>query len=830
MSLSPTFVGSWGSPNAPIAIVGEQPGNQEVVQQRPFVGPAGENLHECLHTAGISSSLCYFTNVIKDLDHSLDHYIVSTRGTKRKPPSASWTEKGQFYLDYLESELNDCSSNVIVVCGNVALWALCERWGIHSWRGSVLESTLLPGRKVLATLHPANWTWEKLRKNPKAYFDKYLVGFDLKKALRESKFPDIIGEKIHTEVLHSYYDVLDIIREMHERGLGGDIIYWDIELETSSQELSCISLGYKSDGTAYAFCIPFIDASGDTWSPEQEATIMRGLSYLLHDEKVSKGGQYIVFDSHFLLHKYGIPTHNLRDTFVAQGILYPDFPKGLDFITSMWTNLPYYKRDGKIWLEGSGSWEQGWQYNCLDSISCAVAHPKQINALKTKANLAAYERQVKLIEPLVYMMERGIKVDYNKLKELRAISTEKIEELEDQIYSLMGKEINLNSSQQLQEYFYIEKRLPPYINPKTDAITVDEDALKRIARKGFPEAQLILELRHHNKRLTTYLTDKKFDPDGRIRCQFNPSGTKFSRISSSENIFGRGTNLQNWPHELLSILVADSGYVIYRLDMSQFENRVVAYVGNIRPLIEAFENGLDTHRLTGSLMSKHILGYHVPYEEVGLELRQDGKRGNHSFGYGRGYRAFALDYGITDREGKIVYDAYHAVYPGIKNSYWTFVQQELQRDRTLTNLLGRKHQFLGQWNTNMLNEAYSCIPQSTCGDLINERGLIYTYYNQQMFAPVELLIQIHDDIGFQIPLSLPIREHARIILDMRKSLEKPLQFRSREFVPPADLSISFTMNKDDGIDLKGSKFPYNVDELEKELDGIINVLQGSLFV
>ena len=82
---------------------------------------------------------------------------------------------------------------------------------------------------------------------------------------------------------------------------------------------------------------------------------------------------------------------------VAQGILWPELRKSLEFITSVWTDIPYYKHDGKQFLEGMTDWQKGWQYNCLDVLSCAEARPKQIAALAEQGNIATYERQRLLI-------------------------------------------------------------------------------------------------------------------------------------------------------------------------------------------------------------------------------------------------------------------------------------------------------------------------------------------------------------------------------------------------------------------------------------------------
>ena len=64
-----------GPLEAPIALIGEQPGKQEVISRECFVGPAGRELNNILRAASIPRTSCYITNVIKDLNAPLKHYI-----------------------------------------------------------------------------------------------------------------------------------------------------------------------------------------------------------------------------------------------------------------------------------------------------------------------------------------------------------------------------------------------------------------------------------------------------------------------------------------------------------------------------------------------------------------------------------------------------------------------------------------------------------------------------------------------------------------------------------------------------------------------------------
>ena len=795
-SWAKTYVPPAGNKNPKIAAVGEQPGRSEIFHRplpMPFVGPAGRELDKCLESAGIQRSALYLTNVIKDLDAPLASYI-------KLPPRGNpvVSEKGQEYINILKMEMEECAPNVVIATGNIPLFALTDRRGIMHWRGSVLESTLVPGLKVIPTIHPATVIPPKCQ-----YLNKHLIILDLRRA-REESFTSSVHRKERKIILQpSFIESMSFLSRCQEHGEAGGTIDFDIELY--NEEVSCISFAISP---TEAISIPFIESNGDYFDPYQEGQVWRKIALLLEDGSIRKRGQNLSFDSHFLLRRFGIRTHNIEDTMVAQKTLFPDYPMGLDFITTMYTDIPYYKAEGKKWFRVGGAYRTLWNYNTLDSLSCAEAGPKQVADLKRQGNEAAYYRQCKIIEPLVYMQERGILVDVEGMKKKGEGYDKLIGERTEDLRQLCGFAINPNSPKQLASYFYDDKGLPAY-RKRGGGVTTDDDALKRLVRKGIREASLVREIREYTKARGNYLNTEKVDPDSRIRCSYNPAGTRFSRISSSENIFGTGMNLQNWPHDLLIYLLFDPGYAGYTFDLSQAENRIVAYEGNIAPMIDAFESGKDVHKLTAGL----ILG--KPPSEVSNEPGSSplgggkyserfwGKKSNHAFNYDLGFKNFSLRVEIPENQGKWILDRYHLAYPGIRQSYHAGVKKQLLVNRTLTNLMGRKTLFLGEWGDKLWKAAYSCIPQGTVGDKINEHGLIYIYYDQVSFSDVELLTQVHDSLSFQIPLSVSWEDQAKMLCLIKDSLETPLATSyGREFVIPAELKMGRNFNPDDGIKIK----------------------------
>ena len=445
------------------------------------------------------------------------------------------------------------------------------------------------------------------------------------------------------------------------------------------------------------------------------------------------------------------------------------------------------------------------------------------------------------------MMERGIQVDVAGMLEEQKAVDKYIGVATEEFHQKVGFDLNYNSSPQLQDYFYKTLGIKPYKKRNNKGKWVDTcnvDAMKRIARRGFDEARMILDLRRAKKRLSTYLNIGKVDKDGRYRSSYKPVGAETGRLSSGETIFGTGGNQQNWPHDLLRFFLFDEGYIGYSFDLSQPENRIVAYVGGIIPMIEAFESGKDLHRLTASMILRK------PYNEISDEANSSqlgdgrqserfwGKKGNHAIDYDYGHVSFALKYETTEKEAKYLIESVHSAYPQIRQGYHPLIQTMLKTDRTVTNLFGRKRIFMGPIVPNppqvplsackaTWREGYAQLPQSTTADKINEQGINFVYYNQEWFRPVELLTQIHDSIGFQIPLSLPWKQHADILLRTKKSLETAMYWRDTKIVIPADLSIGFNMCKDEMTELKSKDIPGSIESLADKLEGVYHELSNS---
>jgi uracil-DNA glycosylase family protein len=136
-----------GARKSEVMLVGEQPGDAEDREGRPFVGPAGQLLDRALEQAGIDRGVAYVTNVVK-------HFKWQARGKRRIHQKPNWAEMTAC-RPWLEAELQVVKPTVLVCLGATAAQALLGRdFRVTRQRGQLVESPLAP--KVIATVHPSS--------------------------------------------------------------------------------------------------------------------------------------------------------------------------------------------------------------------------------------------------------------------------------------------------------------------------------------------------------------------------------------------------------------------------------------------------------------------------------------------------------------------------------------------------------------------------------------------------------------------------------------------------------------------------------------------------
>ena len=757
-----------GNPQAKIWLVGECPGANEDRTGRPFVGGAGQVLDGMLSECNISRRDCYIDNVVQ-YQPVANNFGVYYQDSKRSCPTSELLQAHQRIREMVILH----KPNVVVALGNEALFALTGNKGITKWRGSILGCG---GVKVVPTLHPAMIMRQ---------YEMRVQGlFDLSKALRESKspiFPEIPPDRFI--ISPSYEQVMGNLQGM----LGGGFPYISFDIETSMElkQITCIGLAWSSTS---AICIPFFKDTTSFWTSEEELSIIEKLKEVFSCPRLKFIAQNAQFDMTFMKMQWGINSIPLwMDTMIAHHCIYPELPKALSFLVSIYTNHPYHK--DMI----HGGLQDYWTYNCMDAArtyECAMAIKEELSEWGTSD--LYFNLSHKLIKPLFDMQNFGCKIDTAKREEIDKNLSKDLIDLQERLDKAVGHSINVSSPKQMKELLYEEFKLPPIYRKRKEkdgstkqTITADDDALEELDRKhpGNPMFKLIQDIRGVSKLLSTYVR-APLDTDGRIRCSYVIAGTDTGRLSSRESVFETGTNLQNIPRSELirSLFIPDPGHTMVNADLSQAEARVVAYLSKEERLQTVFEQGGDVHRKNASMIFQKAL------LQVTDEERYIGKMLVHAANYMIGARKFAREVGTTENKAREFLNSYYAQYPRIRR-WHDEVQEQLRKTRTLTTPLGRKRMFFGRWGDDMLRAAVAYVPQSTIGDLLN-MGLIRAYDN----LPIGwmFILQVHDSIVFQVPESTPAMH---IYKFCHHYLEIPLTVHNKTFIIPIDIKVGSSWGK-----------------------------------
>ncbi len=136
-----------GAEHAQVMFVGEQPGDREDIEGKPFVGPAGRVLDEALEEVGIDRSRVYITNAVK-------HFKWKPQGKRRlhQKPNAAEINACRPWLD---AEIAAVQPHLLVLLGATAAQALLGRdFRVSLQRGQLIERSGLP--PMMATVHPSS--------------------------------------------------------------------------------------------------------------------------------------------------------------------------------------------------------------------------------------------------------------------------------------------------------------------------------------------------------------------------------------------------------------------------------------------------------------------------------------------------------------------------------------------------------------------------------------------------------------------------------------------------------------------------------------------------
>ena len=364
---------AWSGPRDPkIVIVGECWGETESLVKRPFAGHAGRELWRMLGQAWPTLAPEMHGDALRMMKYdaawvgSRDPWLHAARvglttvfnfrppggkmgtlcGNTPIPGLSPLGRKGpdfpqgahlmpEFWphLPRLWEELAIAKPNLILVMGNTAAWATLGVQSIGAIRGTVAGASTpgLSGLKILPTYHPAgvlrNWSWRPI------------VVADLMKAGREMEFPEIRRPKRQVIVNPTLAEARAWVDEtfgMEPPRLGCDI-------ETERGQIKCISFARSP---SEALVIPFWDETRPGWnyfSTEREEIAAWGLVERLLSGPWEIVGQNFIYDLQYITRMGILPTRVRQDTMLLHHSLFPELPKGLGFLGSIYTDEASWK-------------------------------------------------------------------------------------------------------------------------------------------------------------------------------------------------------------------------------------------------------------------------------------------------------------------------------------------------------------------------------------------------------------------------------------------------------------------------------------------------------
>ncbi len=485
---------------------------------------------------------------------------------------------------------------------------------------------------------------------------------------------------------------------------------------------------------------------------------LRVLKPVFENENVKKIGQNIKYET-VVLANYGITLKGVYfDTMVASYLLNPSKLNhnlgdiALEYLDHKMTDITDLIGKGKNQITMDRvSADKVCRYCCEDSDVTFRLH----NILKVQLREKNLEPLFSNVEmPLISVLSKmefwGISLDLGCLEIMSEQTKEKLEALTKEIYGIAGSKFNINSPKQLQEILFVKLKLPPVKKTKT-GFSTDEEVLRRLSElHSLPKA--LLEYRELAKLKSTYIDALPAlinGKTGRLHTSFNQTVTSTGRLSSSE------PNLQNIPIKTevgrrirKAFVPKDRNAFLISADYSQIELRILAHLSGDENLKKAFEEDLDIHRYTASLI------FDTPESQISDRQRSQAKTVNFGIVYGMSAYGLSKDLGIEVDKAQAFIDAYFERYPKVRDYIFKCIGQA-RENGFVTTLLNRRRYIpeINSENINIRNfaerTAINTPIQGSAADLI--KLAMISIYDSMTAAKLSslMILQVHDELVFE---------------------------------------------------------------------------------
>ena len=398
--------------------------------------------------------------------------------------------------------------------------------------------------------------------------------------------------------------------------------------------------------------------------------------------------------------------------------------------------------------------EDAGPYAAEDADVTLRLHRSLRPRLEAHAQLARLCDEVEMpLVPVLSRVERnGVRVDVGRLKAQSAELAGRMREIEASAHACAGGPFNLGSAKQIQAILYDTLGLPVLAKTPKGQPSTAESVLQELAHEH-ELPKLILEHRAMSKLKSTY-TDALpacVNPGtGRVHTSYHQAVAATGRLSSSD------PNLQNIPvrtregRRIRQAFVPDPGYRLVAADYSQIELRIMAHLSGDRGLLDAFASGADIHRATAAeVFAGGDAG------AVDDEQRRSAKAINFGLIYGMSAFGLARQLGIERGEAQRYVELYFSRYPGVK-AFMDETRDQARERGFVETVFGRRLYLPEIRSGNVHRRQYAertainAPMQGTAADVIKRAMLVLDAWLAESKAPVRMIMQVHDELVFEV--------------------------------------------------------------------------------
>ncbi len=384
-----------------------------------------------------------------------------------------------------------------------------------------------------------------------------------------------------------------------------------------------------------------------------------------------------------------------------------------------------------------------------------------------------WETEMPLVEVLAEMEYQGVAVDTELLAGMSRMLADRLDELTRQIHQEAGGEFNIDSPRQLGEILFDRLKLPVLKKTKTQRSTDAETLGELAALQNSTICRLILQHRELSKLKKTYvdtLPDMVCPHTRRIHASFHQTGAITGRLSSSD------PNLQNIPvrtkigREIRRAFVPGlKDHVLLTADYSQIELRMVAHFSGDTNLRRAFAEDQDIHRFVAA----QVAG--IDPTAVTKEQRDRAKAVNFGILYGQGPFGLARQTGMSVGEARTFIDMYFMRYHGVR-AFFDQCIALAKRNGYVETILGRRRAIPDIGSSNKPARAaaerlaVNTVIQGSAADLIKRAMISIHRRILDERRPSRMLIQVHDELVFEVPRTAVESEVEMVRQEMEHAL------------------------------------------------------------